>query len=149
MRKFWNWGMGVATVYTVFAGATLGFVVFAMQQPVDLVSPGYYAEAQAHHARQSAAGRAIALGEGFRVETDSVTRSITITWPAAARPESGEVRFYRPSDSRADQRQTLQPNAEGVQVISAAGLASGNWILQCEWTGGRELFYAERHITLR
>ena len=38
MKRLWNWGVGLATVYAIFAGATVGFVAFAMGQPVDLVS---------------------------------------------------------------------------------------------------------------
>ena len=41
MRITFNWGTGIAAVYTVFALATTGFVTFAMSQRVDLVSSDY------------------------------------------------------------------------------------------------------------
>jgi hypothetical protein len=37
----WNWGTAIAATYVVFAAATIGFVVFAMQLPVLLVRPDY------------------------------------------------------------------------------------------------------------
>jgi len=148
MKKLWNWGVGIATVYAIFAGATLGFVVFAMQQPVDLVSPEYYAQAQAHQVRQLAAERALALGEAMRIEVDRAAQTMTVTWPAGARPESGEVRFYRPSDSRADKREPIRVNDDGRQIVSLAALAAGNWLVQCEWTSGQALYYLERHIVV-
>lgn len=43
-----HWGTGIALAYTTFALATIGFVVFAMQRPVDLVSADYYADALRH-----------------------------------------------------------------------------------------------------
>lgn len=149
MKKFWNWGVGIATVYAVFAGATLGFVVFAMQQPVDLVSPGYYAEAQAHDLRQAAEARALALGDRLRVDVDPRLNTVTVSWPIDARPESGRIRFYRPSDSHADKQVTISAGAHGQQVVSVADLAAGNWRVQCEWTVAGHLFYLERSIVLR
>jgi hypothetical protein len=149
MKKLWNWGVGVATVYAIFAGATVGFVAFAMRQPVDLVSPEYYAEAQAHDVRQAAAERVLQLGRAFRIDLDREGRLMTIRWPAQARPESGQVRLYRPSNSLADQRIDIHPNADGVQVIPLAGLATGSWTVQCEWKTGDSLFYAEQQIVTR
>ena len=149
MKKMWNWGMGIATVYTIFAGATLGFVVFAMQQPIDLVNPEYYADALTYDVRQIAAERGLALGDAFRIDADPTARTATITWPANARPTSGQIHLYRPSNSRADRRVDIRPDAQGVQIVSLADLAPGSWTVQCEWKTGRELFYAERQIVLR
>lgn len=149
MKRLWNWGVGVATVYAVFAGATLGFVTFAMRERVDLVSPDYYADSLSHDARQAAASRAMALGEAFRIDVAGDGRSATINWPASPAPFSGRIHFYRPADSSADRRQTMAPDASGRQVIRLDGFAAGAWTIQCEWTAAGTPFYAERQIVVK
>ena len=149
MKRWWNWGVAVATVYAIFAGATVGFVVFAMRQPVDLVSPEYYANAQAHDLRRAAAERALTLGDAFRIEVDREAATVTVRWPAHARPESGVIRLYRPSNANADRRIEIHADANGVQVVPTAGLDRGSWTVQCERKTGGELFYAERQVVTR
>jgi hypothetical protein len=147
-KRFWNWGVGVATAYAIFAGATLGFAVFAMGERVDLVSDEYYANARNHDGRQAAASRALALGDTFRIEAND-SRTITIVWPAGSRPASGEIRFYRPSDSSADRHEVISPDGLGRQVLRLDELAPGAWTVQCEWAAGGSSFYAERQIVLK
>lgn len=149
MKHLWNWGIGIATAYTIFAGATLGFVVFAMRQPVDLVSADYYGEAQAHDQRQRAEERALSLGDAFRIDADAAARTLVVTWPIHARPDSGRIHLYRPSDSRADRTVDAVAGPGGVQLVSLADLAAGNWTVRCEWRTGPHLYYAERPIVMR
>lgn len=147
MKPFWNWGVGIATVYAIFAGATLGFVTFAMSERVDLVSPDYYVESLGHDARQDAAARASALGSSFHIERGQA--GVTIQWPHDARPDRGSVTLYRPADSRADRRIATAPDRDGQQVISIAAIPAGAWVVQCEWTSGGVTYYAEKRVDVR
>lgn len=149
MKRLWNWGVGVATVYAIFAGATLGFVTFAMSERVDLVSPDYYVNALEHDARQAAGSRVLALGEAFQIERASNSRAVSITWPEGARPSAGRIRFYRPSDSSADFAEPVRAGSDGRQTIALEGLAPGSWVVQCEWVAGGLEYYAEKHIVVR
>ena len=66
-----HWGVGIAATYLVFAGATAGFVAFAMQQRVELVRPDYYTYSLAHDARRRAEARTAALGTRFYIDADT------------------------------------------------------------------------------
>src|SRR5438105_3272117 len=76
-----NWGVGIAAVYAVFAASTTAFVVFAMKQPVDLVSPDYYAQALKQDAHTDAVMRAAELGSRVSV-TLGERRHLRIQMPA-------------------------------------------------------------------
>ena len=147
MTRFWNWGVGIATVYTIFAGATLGFVAFAMSERVDLVSPEYYADSLAHDAKQAAESRTLALGSSFRMEQSAGV--VTLSWPATARPDNGRISMYRPSNSASDRSIAVAPDTQGRQVVSLESVPAGSWILQCDWVSGGLKYYAEQRLDVR
>jgi hypothetical protein len=148
MTRLWNWGVGLATVYTIFAGATLGFVTFAMSERVDLVSPDYYANALEHDARQAASARGLALGDAFQIDVTADGHSLSIAWPDMARPESGRVRLYRPSNAGADRTEPVLRGG-GRQSIALTGVAPGLWTVQCEWVASGVRYYGEKQIVIR
>jgi hypothetical protein len=150
MSLRWNWGHSIALVYTLFALSTVGFVVFAMEQRVDLVSPDYYEKSVALDARRAAEANARALGADFAITDTEGGRSVTVRWPASATiGASGTVSLYRPADSTADRHAPMAPGAAGTQTIALSDLAPGRWTLQVEWTANGRAFYAERDVTVQ
>jgi hypothetical protein len=151
MRLRWHWGTGIALVYTAFATGTAAFVVFALRQPVDLVTRDYYAQALAHDARAEAANRAASLGSALTVSVLGAGSALEVAWPGAARRPalSGTITMYRPSDSAADRVFTVAPDAAGRQRIPLAGVQSGRWRIQLAWTSAGVDYYAERDILVR
>jgi hypothetical protein len=148
MASRWHWGHGIALVYGTFALATVGFVVFAMDQPVDLVSEDYYARSITLDARRAAEANARALGAGFTITTRET--AVEVQWPAAAREgATGTLTLYRPSDARADRTAAMAPDADGRQPMSLSGLAPGKWMLQVEWQASGRTYYAEREVDVR
>jgi hypothetical protein len=142
-----HWGTGIALVYTAFALATVGFVVFAMSRQVDLVSPEYYAQALGHDARMAAKANADALGASLVVDVRPEARAVAIEWPAAiAGDVRGTATLYRPSSAALDRTVPLSPDAEGRQVLALDGLAPGAWRLHLEWTSHSVAYYVERDL---
>ena len=147
MRLRMHWGVAVALFYTAFALSTVGFVVYAMSRDVDLVSDDYYSRALAHDGRVQAIANADALGAavGASVVADHVRVRVP---PAMASLVRGTVTLYRPADARADRTVALVPTADGTQAIPTAGLASGRWRLQMEWSADGHDYYAERDVRM-
>lgn len=145
----WNWGHSIALIYTLFAVSTLGFVVFAMEQRVDLVSDDYYEKSITLDTRREAEANVRALGASFSITHDPATRAVVVRWPAEVvdRP-TGTVTLYRPSDATADRKVGITPNADHAQLVSLDGLTAGRWMLQVEWTNGGRNFYAEHEVTV-
>lgn len=147
MSLRWNWGHSIATVYTVFAACTIGFVVYAMNQPVDLVSDDYYEQSVALDSRRTAEANARALGSAFAVTEAAGGQAVTVQWPTPLPPgTAGALRLYRPADAAADRRTPMAPDAAGLQSVSFASLAPGRWMLQVEWTAGGRAFYSEHEV---
>jgi hypothetical protein len=144
-----HWGAGIAATYIVFAAATSGFVAFAMRQRVELVRPDYYAHSLTLDAQRQAEARTAALGRGFQIDVAERGRTIAVTWP---RDHAGRVRgtawLYRPSDSSADRRLAIAPDAEGRQSFRVDG-PTGRWVLRLDWTVDGGAYVAARDLVAR
>lgn len=144
-----HWGIAVAVCYTVFALATVGFVVFAMSQDVELVAEDYYARSLAHDGHMQAVANAEALGQELRVQVVADDRVVRIEWPAGMAPlVRGTATMYRASDARADRRVPLVPDQDGSLAIPTEQLGAGHWRLKLQWTAAGREYYAERHLRL-
>jgi nitrogen fixation protein FixH len=148
MRRRWHWGVGITLVYVAFATGTVGFVIFAMRQQVDLVSADYYPQSLVHDARMAATARAAALGEAFAVAAAPDARTLAVTWPQDMRVDTGQITLYRASDARSDRSIPVAPDPRGRQVVALGDIERGAWIVRVDWTAGGETFFAERRIVL-
>jgi hypothetical protein len=148
MTLRWHWGIGITAVYVVFASSTIGFVVFAMRQQVDLVSGDYYEQSLRHDARMAATAEADALDDAFSITSDARSAAVIVTWPAGMRVQAGTITLYRPSDSRDDRRFAAEPDDTGRQLINTRPLGTGLWTVRVEWTAGDRSFFAERRLML-
>ena len=150
MRLRWHWGTGIALAYTAFAAATLGFALFAMEQPVELVSGDYYQRALTHDARMVAEANAAAARGAFRIAPGENGRAVTLSWlkdaPAAG---AGSIVFYRPSNAQFDRVVAIQPDRHGTQQVSLDALAPGRWVIQVQWQSVGRDFYVEEAIGVR
>lgn len=148
MRITFNWGTGIALVYTLFAAATTGFVAFAMSRPVDLVSSDYYEQSLRLDGRMEAERNASALTPPPSIEL-SAPRALVILLPAAhAATATGTVTLYRPSDSRADRVEPLALDQAGRQAVALGSLAAGRWIVKLQWTAGGRNYYVESPLVI-
>jgi hypothetical protein len=139
-----HWGIAIAAVYTLFAASTMGFVFFALSQPVQLVSADYYERSLTHDARRAAITHADALGPRLRVEAAPGAEAIAVVLPAEQAPVArGSVTLYRPSDASADRTFPLAVDRDGRQRIPLAGLAMGRWLVRVEWTAAGVAYYRE------
>ena len=137
MRCRLHYGIAVAAFYTVFASATIGFVVFAMTQDVELVSADYYERGLQHDTQMQARANAEALGDGVRVAVDREHRRVIVHWPATMGPHvRGTATWYRPSDASSDHEQAIVTDPDGTLVLPLDGLQQGFWRLQLRWRVG-------------
>ena len=149
MRLTWNWGTGIAVLYSSFALSTIGFVAFAMSRPVSLVSADYYEQSLREDAKREATGNALALGAQLSLAVsrpDRLEVRLPLDQVAVA---SGTLTFYRASDATQDRVVVLKIAADGTQSIPLEGLASGQWLAKMRWNANGRAFYVEHPVAIR
>lgn len=139
-RFHWGWRIGI--IYTSFALATIGFMIFSFTQKVDLVSQHYYADELQQDAKMVAETNVMNLSEDLDLHIDGTL--LTIHLPNI--PDGGMIHLYRPSESDLDKNIKIV-GGTALQTYSTTYLAAGLWIAKVEWSVGQASFYAERRFT--
>ena len=144
-----HWGTAIALAYAAFATATMAFVVFALERPVDLVSPDYYAQSLRHDDLAAAVRNTGELDVPVSIEQTGA-RAVTVTVPAAhAALARGTITLYRASDPSADRTLDLRTDAAGRQRVPLDALAPGAWLVRVRWTAQGRAFYLEQRVFAR
>ena len=141
-----NWGTGIGLVYVMFATATTGFVTFAMNRSVDLVSDDYYAQALHQDERMQAERNTQALQPAPSIARSGPSALVLSLPRAHATTAVGSITWYRPSDSSADRVDTLAIDTAGRQQVSLAALARGRWLMQVRWSADGRAYYFEEPV---
>lgn len=144
----WNWGSGIALLYTVFALSIISLVVYSFRQKIDLVTPDYYAKELAYQGQIDKMARAKALPEAMAWEVQK--GAIQITLPEAFSPErvKGTVTLFKPSDKLSDKEFDLDISESGNQILSTQGFSPGMYKLKIDWQSGDSTFYQEGVIMI-
>ena len=150
MKLRLHWGLGVALVYTAFAVATVGFVIFAVAHPAALVSDDYYQQALRHDRRIAATANARAVAASLQIERDAAGALVAMLHlPAAHHGRStGHITWYRPSDATFDQQIPLDVDGNGNQRLPLARVPAGHWRVQVAWEVDGQPYYFERVVTV-
>lgn len=137
-----HWGWRIALIYTTFALATIGFMIFSFTQKVDLVSKQYYADELKYDAKMLAENNAMKLSKVLSVKNNGDL--LSIQFPNT--PESGAIHLYRPSESDMDKEIKIV-GGRAEQTFSITTLQTGLWIAKIEWKSDNTTFYVEQRFT--
>jgi hypothetical protein len=144
-----NWGVGIGVTYVAFVTATGGFVAFAINRPVSLVSPDYYSDSLHEDEHLAAIRNAQALGPALAVKSEERDR-IRVSVPAShARDARGSVTLYRASDVAADRTFAFHPDSKGYQDVKVSDFPRGLWLVQLRWSVDGRDYYVEEPVILK
>ena len=143
-----NWGTGIVIGIIVFVVISVSMTVIFMTQDVSLVSDNYYEKSLVYQDEIDKQSRTKSLDEQVKINFDG--ELITVLFPSdySGKNLSGEIYFYRPSNSSLDFKLLLQVNEAGNQIIPAERLEKGFWRLKLNWTMDGNGYYNERAITI-
>jgi len=144
------WPLGIIVTFALFFAGTVGLVVMACSQKVDLVSTDYYEQELKFQGRIDRVERARHAATQAAVTYDAATRCITVTLPAdqAGHEASGRIDLYRPSASSLDRAVKLEPDAKGIQRVDASGLVPGLWKVRVSWTVEHQDYFLDQKVVV-
>jgi hypothetical protein len=147
MKKF-NWGWGIAMLYTAFALFILFLVYKTTTVNIDLVTPDYYKKELAYQEQINKVKRTSKLTEPLQWTVSN--RKVTLTFPkqTTASRVKASVLFYRPSDSSKDFKIEVSPDTSGSCIIVSEKLSRGIYRMQVDWSVDGVAYYNEGVVNI-
>jgi hypothetical protein len=147
MKKI-SWGTGVLIGIIVFVVISITMTVIFMTQDVSLVSDNYYEKSLSYQDEIDNQSRTNSLDEQVKINFNGEIINILFPVEYLNKNISGEIYFYRPSDSKLDFKMPLDLNEEGNQLILVKDFEKGFWRVKLNWTMSGNGYYNERAITI-
>jgi hypothetical protein len=144
------WPAGIIVTFALFFAGTVGLVVMAFSQKVDLVSADYYEQELKFQGQIDRVERTRHAATQATVAYDAATRCIIVALPAeqAGHEVSGRIELYRPSASGLDRAVKLAPDTQGVQRVDAAGMSAGLWKVRVSWTVAHQDYFLDQMVVV-
>ena len=143
-----SWGTRIAILYISFIGLVVFMVVMSVRQKIDLVSDDYYNQELAFQDKLNKMKNAETL-------TTTITHKITSSdIELQFQPEfknkklTGEILFFRPSDSSKDFKTEVTVNENAQQKIQLNHLSKGMYKMQITWKDETTPYFAEETIVI-
>jgi len=129
-----NWGFKIAAFYIGFVAFMIAIAAYSFTQDVNLVSDDYYKDEINYQSQIEMEKRTNALDEQLKITSN--TNFIKFSFPQLfmGKEISGEIHFYRPSDSNIDILTDVEPNDSLVQFYSTEEFEKGLWRVKVTWT---------------
>jgi hypothetical protein len=135
-------------VFIVFA-LGMGYLVYrSTRTDFDLVETDYYGTELRYQQEIDASKKAHALSEP--VSMAQGPQGVTIQFPKDMRNKklAGTILFYCAYDRKADRTFPVQADSEGIQLIPAKLLPSGNFFVKINWTEENNKYYMEQELSV-
>ena len=144
-----SWGNGIVIAFGVFMSVNVITAVYLMNQDVNLVSEDYYDEEIKYQQQIDRMERTSRLEKKQIVSFDGSIFKIKIPKSVLSKRLTGEIYFYRPSNSKSDIKIPLITDTSGVQVIPVERLEKGLWAIKVNWLSIGKEYFSEDRILIR
>ena len=141
-----NWGTGIAIFYTIFVISLLSIVILSSRNNVDLVEKEYYQKDINYEKFRKKRENESLLSKGLEVKKND--GNITLHFPGIEKNITGQIHFFRPSNSKLDNIIPIVLDADHNMIISTEKYAKGLWRLMTEWEVNSHSYYNEQKIIL-
>jgi len=128
----WNWGTGIFIFLVLFLAACTAFIIFAMQQDVNLVHKDYYEKGVNYSEQMNTNARSKQYYSSVQTQLQNEYLRVDFEQSLAAKIDSGNILLYRPSNSNQDITLPLSLTDNSI-FISKSNLVSGRYILKLNW----------------
>ena len=144
------WPVGIIVTFALFFAGTVGLIVMACSQKVDLVSADYYEQELKFQGRIDRVERTRRAATQAAIAYDAGKQCITVSLPAdqAGHEVNGRIELYRPSAAGLDRAVKLVPDANGIQRLDAAGMVPGLWKVRVSWTVENKDYFLDQKVVV-
>lgn len=143
-----NWGSGIAIFYTAFVLVMIFMVYKSTTYDHSLVVDNYYEKDLNYPAHLEKIKNARALEKDLQVSKDSTGTFIRFMFPAELQKPTGEILFYRASDSSKDLKVPIMVDESNNMNIRHEMFDAGQWTIKVEWQAEGTAYYKEQQITM-
>lgn len=144
-----NWGYKIALVYIGFVLFMLALVWRTMQEKVELVTKDYYAQELVYQDKIDRIENTKSLTEQVNWELGNQMVKIIFPTQFVGKSISGNVLFFRPSDSSKDFSINLSPDSNGTMTIKSDKFIFGVYRMQIDWQVGGKNYFSEAVINMK
>jgi len=148
MKTKFSWGTGIVIGIIIFVVVSVSMTLIFMTQDVSLVSDNYYEKSLTYQDEIDKQSRTKSLDEQVIINFNGKVITVLFSDDYMGKNISGEIYFYRPSNSSLDFKLPLQVSEEGKQLISVEKLEKGFWRVKLNWMMNGNEYYNERAITV-
>ena len=144
------WPLGIIVTFALFFAGTVGLVVMAFSQKVDLVSADYYEQELKFQGRIDRVERTRSAASQATIAYEAGSQCITVSLPArqVGHEVHGHIELYRPSAAGLDREVQLAPGTNGVQRLGTAGMVPGLWKVRLSWTVEHQDYFLDQKVVV-
>jgi hypothetical protein len=143
-----NWGTRIAMLYIGFVALIAVMITLSMRQKIELVSDDYYDKELVFQTKIDEMNNANALSG--KVDHSIEDNFFVIHFPTEFKDRvvSGNVLFFRPSDSSKDLKTEIKLYADLKQHIDLKSLSKGMYKMQVSWIVNNTPYFSEETIVI-
>lgn len=142
-----NWGKGIIAAFVFFAIFIGVLVAVTMREDIGLVSKNYYAEEIEYQEQLDRKNNAERLENKPEISIEE-NQLLKVYFPSVSMVEGGEVKLFRPSEDKLDQRFELRASSDSVQVFSINPLKKGSYRIKLKWAMEGKEYYIEKLVVI-
>ena len=141
-----NWGKWIIVAFVLFAGFIATLMTVCMREEISLVSKDYYKDELVYQDQISRINNANSLDKKPVIVTAG--NYIEVDFMQFNEIEGGELKLFRPSDSRMDKVFSLRSTEATKQIFAIEGLSKGHYRARMSWAMNGKEYFIETLVTI-
>jgi hypothetical protein len=148
MKIKFNWGTGIFIFIALFLLANAVVIYFSLQQKYDLVTEEYYPQGLEYQKQIDRFANANNLSGKLVVTEEGSDMVIQYPVELKGRDVVGQIVFFRPSDEKADFKDSIRFDTAMIQRIPIQKMMKGKYIAKFFWTMDNKEYASEKTVRI-
>lgn len=144
-----SWGYKITLLYSTFAAFIFVMVYKSSTLSTELVREDYYQAEITYQDRIQQMQNSRDLAEPVKIKYRAADDQLSADMPDLGSAITGKVLVYRPSDSKLDKTIALDLASGDDWQMSTAGMASGLWRVEMEWSANGKDYFNDEVVILK